>query len=85
MITPKNNDAIPPTSLPTNEQRRLEILMRQKEQERKERERMMWREASKPPKVFGEDEVPDQQQPPAEGKIQSGSLFSRLKLGKFLE
>ncbi len=72
-----------------DEQLRMETLRQQKEQERVEKERAMWREASKPPKTFGEDDpvtfpVPpraDQEEP----KPQATGLFARLRLGKFLE
>ena len=72
---------------PSDEQLRMELLKQQKERERFEKERAVWREASKAPKIFGEN---DQQSnsPSQENesqKPQTGSLFSRLKLGKFLE
>jgi tetratricopeptide (TPR) repeat protein len=70
------------------EQQRMEMLMQQKEQERLEKERTVWREASKAPKIFGDDDpaLSVQQQPTLERpKPQSGGLFSKLRLGKFLE
>jgi hypothetical protein len=72
-----------------DEQLRMEMLMQQKEQERFEKERTVWREASKAPKIFGEDDpvnLSTQQQPaPERPKPQSSGLFSKLRLGKFLE
>ena len=73
----------------TDEQLRMEMLRQQKEQERVEKERVIWREASKPPKIFGEDDPTNFPAPPREEQQQprahSGGLFSRLRLGKFLE
>jgi hypothetical protein len=71
-----------------DDQSRLELLKQQKEQERLEKERSVWREASKAPRVFGEDDPVNfsGEQPPVESpKPHQGGLFSRLKLGKFLE
>jgi len=81
----------PVRSLPstTDEQLRMEMLRQQKEQERVEKERAIWREASKPPKIFGDDDPMNFPAPPKEEQQQpkphSGGLFSRLRLGKFLE
>jgi hypothetical protein len=76
-------------SQPGDEQLRMEMLMQQKEKERLEKERSVWREASKAPKIFGEDDPANlsasQQQTPERPKAQSGGLFSKLRLGKFLE
>lgn len=74
-------------SLPADEQLRMEMLKQQKEKERLEKERTVWREASKVPKIFGEDDPANlsAQQQPERPKHQSGGLFSKLKLGKFLE
>ena len=73
----------------TDEQLRMEMLRQQKEHERVEKERVIWREASKPPKIFGEDDPATFPAPPREEQQQprahSGGLFSRLRLGKFLE
>lgn len=72
------------------EQLRMEMLKQKKEQERLDRERAVWREASKPPKIFG-DEVTEKTPPPlptsenSEQKPRTSGLFSKLKLGKFLE
>jgi hypothetical protein len=72
-----------------DERQRMEMLMQQKEQERLEKERTVWREASKAPKIFGEDDPATlstaQQQTSEAPKHQSTGLFSRLRLGKFLE
>lgn len=74
---------------PGDEQLRMELLKQQKEQERLEKERSVWRDASKPPKVFGEDESTangDGTQSGSESaKAPHMGLFSKLRLGKFLE
>lgn len=83
---PLSNRSLPSSA---DEQLRMEMLRQQKEQERLEKERAMWREASKPPRIFGEDDpinLPtpvrtEQEQP----RPQSTGLFSKLRLGKFLE
>jgi hypothetical protein len=65
------------------QQARVETLKHQKEQERQEKERSEWRDASKPLMPSGEDSgntKESSQQAP-----QTGGLFSKLKLGKFLE
>jgi tetratricopeptide (TPR) repeat protein len=86
-ITP--SPAILPESLngQTEQQQRLEALMKQKELERVERERALWREASMPPKTFGEEEntkqTNDEISPPKKSNEETG-LFSKLRLGKFL-
>jgi hypothetical protein len=75
-------------SQPGDDQARLEMLKQQKELERHEKERSVWREASKPPKVFGEDDPVNfsgEQPPPENPRPHQGGLFSRLRLGKFLE
>jgi hypothetical protein len=72
-----------------NDRPRLEVLKQQKEIERKEKERSMWRQASKPLSVMKNVDESIQTsgkstlQPNAE-RIEKG-LFSKLKLGKFLE
>lgn len=75
--------------LPTeNGEQRLQALKQQKEQERLEKERAMWREASKPPKVLGPtDEQPltppaSDLQPPAEGPAPETPTFQRGILAK---
>ncbi|MBM2840404.1 MAG: hypothetical protein HW412_932 [Bacteroidetes bacterium] len=78
-----------PGSPSTEEQLRMELLKQQKEQEREEKERAEWRDASRPFKVFGEDNsinLSAQQEPePQQPKHHTSSLFSKLRLGKFLE
>ena len=72
-----------------DEQLRMELLKQQKEQERIEKERSVWRDASKPPKIFGEEDSvtsPDETQAASDPKkVPSTGLFSKLRLGKFLE
>jgi hypothetical protein len=77
-----------PLSQPADEQLRMELLKQQKEQERLEKERSVWRDASKPPKIFGEDDSMglDATQSTSEPqKAPPTGLFSKLRLGKFLE
>lgn len=87
LTTAINNQTLQPGS--TDEQLRMEALKQQKEHERIEKERSVWRDASKPPKIFGEDESstnPATAQSAAETpKAQHSGLFSKLRLGKFLE
>jgi tetratricopeptide (TPR) repeat protein len=68
-----------------NQEQRLELLKKQKEFERQEKERALWREASKPPKVLNQNEAEQSTPatPPTPRKEESG-LFSKLRLGKFL-
>lgn len=89
--------AVPPSgrkpdsaSLTIWESQRLEELKRQKEAERLERERAMWREASRPPKFLEELLSPVPPTPP-EGISQSEEppkeptgFFAKLRHGKFL-
>jgi hypothetical protein len=99
-MTPQNSNSLgssfnprpsqPATSAQSaDEQMRIETLKLQKEQERLEKERTVWREASQAPRIFGEDDPVNlssqQQQPQEPPKHQSTGLFSRLRLGKFLE
>jgi hypothetical protein len=64
---------------------RLEALKQQKELERKEKERTLWREASNPPKIFGENDPMTSDPPPTPEKQEpERGLFSKLKRGKFL-
>lgn len=77
--------------VPTENDARLEQLMRQKEQERLERDRAMWRKASEAPKPIGatEEEKPPEHAPPdsspdSEEKPQKG-LLSRFRRGKRTE
>lgn len=70
-----------------DQNKRLEALKLQKEMERRERERALWRQASSPPKIHATPETPQQnkadQKPPEDHKRDQG-LFAKLKLGKFL-
>ena len=99
-MTPSNSDRVnspltPPQYRPSSlsqsadEQLRMEALKQQKELERVEKERWIWREASKAPRVFGEDDpvnlASSQRQEPEQPKPQVTGLFSKLRLGKFLE
>lgn len=67
-------------------EQRLEFLKQQKELERKEKERSIWRRASKPPTLPGTQDA----QPPEAGKqsepkpTKYEGLFSKLRRGKFL-
>ena len=75
------------TPLTPEEMNRVESLKQQKNIERLEKERAIWRKASKPPRVFGEDDIPvspDAQDPqPKPNKGESG-FFAKLRLGRFL-
>jgi len=96
-MTEKNVDSLnsisplssQPEPLSADEQLRMEVLKQQKEQERLEKERAEWRDASKPFKIFGEEAAvnvaPPQQSVPEQPKPQPSGLFSKLRLGKFLE
>ena len=75
------------TILSAEAQKRMDNLKLQKEFERKEREREMWRQASSPPTMKGSEpllpaNIPQIQNPDAPKT--SGGLFNKLKLGKFL-
>ncbi len=78
-----------PLSQPGNDQLRMEMLKQQKEQERVEKERSVWRDASKAPKIFGDDESSGNSTAPESAsetpRPQPSGLFSKLRLGKFLE
>jgi hypothetical protein len=74
--------------MPALHESRLEILKRQKERERSERERAMWREASGPLKVYGQriDSIGENNETPSlkeSVKPQTG-FFAKLKQGRFL-
>ncbi len=76
------------SAMSPDEQLRMEMLKQQKEHERLEKERVVWREASKPQRTFGEDDpmIASTSQPTSEqAKPQPTGLFSKLRLGKFLE
>jgi hypothetical protein len=91
----ENNNGIPPikndestTPLPVDQTKRLEVLKQQKEAQRLATERARWREASKPPKVFGEHDIPsptgttEGSEPARES---TGGFFSRLMRGRLLK
>jgi hypothetical protein len=66
-------------------QMRLDALKRQKELERKERERAMWRDASKPPRVMHQEgQTPIQGDGQSETSARSERFLTRLKQGKIL-
>jgi tetratricopeptide (TPR) repeat protein len=85
-ITPRSFQQEPPSA---DERLRMEMLTQQKEQERLEKERSEWRDASRPFKIFGEDDAMNESTPqepaPERPKPQTSGLFSKLRLGKFLE
>ncbi|MBM2845859.1 MAG: hypothetical protein HW407_1171 [Bacteroidetes bacterium] len=85
---PNNATGVPgsgQSGLTMSQDQRLEMLKQQKELERRERERALWQEASKPPRIFGEEDFQGTagDTTPETPKHVSG-LFSKLKLGKFL-
>ena len=78
-------------SLSAQESQRLEELKRQKESERMDKERAIWREASRLPKMLEDilEPVPPKEPvdapPPApENQKEPGGFFSKLRHGKFL-
>ncbi len=78
------------SSMSVQDSQRLEELKRQKEAERMERERAMWREASRLPRILEEmlEPVPPKdltESPPPSGEPKEpGGFFSKLRHGKFL-
>jgi hypothetical protein len=78
------------SALSAQDSQRLEELKRQKEAERTESERAMWREASREPRILGEILEPvrpkDLEDPPpaAAEEKEPGGFFSKLRHGKFL-
>jgi hypothetical protein len=77
---PSQNASQQPAS--GNEDSRLEVLRREKEMERNEKERAMWRDASKPL-----DSITRKVEPPKNGSStsrQEGGFFSKLRGGKLL-
>jgi hypothetical protein len=78
------------STLSAQDSERVEELKRQKEAERTEREREMWREASRVPRILGEilEPVPpkdlEDSPPPADEEKEPGGFFSKLRRGKFL-
>jgi len=85
-IKPKVPFAGNPSAQKQQEQR-LEFLKQQKELERKEKERSLWSQASKPPKLSGGEDthIPEtgKHSEPKPTKLEG--LFSKLKRGKFLD
>jgi hypothetical protein len=73
--------------LKTEDEKRLEILKQQREIERKEKERALWREASRMSKLAENKPRPlnDSQKVLPQPPKQVTGLFSKLRLGKFLE
>ena len=73
--------------LTSEEQHRIELLKKERDVERQEKERAIWREASKPIRTYGTEEW----DPPAQAKVpdlkpnkgESG-FFAKLRLGRFL-
>lgn len=75
------------SQLQNDQQKRLEALKLQKELERRERERALWRQASSPPAAKGSPAPqlhPQENQENAAEPKQDRGLFAKLKLGKFL-
>ena len=79
------------TNLSAQDSQRIEELRRQKEVERLEKERAIWREASRLPKILEDVLVPlprdeDQAEPPAAGEPpkETGGFFTKLRRGKLL-
>jgi len=74
--------------VPAVQEGRLEMLKQQKERERSERERAMWREASGPLKVYGQRiegvGVDNETSSTRESMRRQTSFFAKLKQGKFL-
>jgi tetratricopeptide (TPR) repeat protein len=70
----------------TDDETRLEILRRQKEAERQEKEREIWRNASKPFDSIARKVDPPQSNPPASDSSsrQQGGFFNKLRGGKLL-
>jgi tetratricopeptide (TPR) repeat protein len=68
------------------EDTRLEILRRQKEAERQEKERAMWRDASKPLDSITRKVEPPKNNPSGSGSAsrESGGFFNKLRGGKLL-
>jgi len=90
-LPPSGKRSEPPRTS-SQDARRIEELKRQKEVERLDRERNMWREASSPPRLVDyplpsapspETAEPEPTPPPAPEKEPVG-FFAKLRLGKFL-
>lgn len=75
-------------SHPEDQSKRLEALKLQKEMERRERERALWRQASSPPKTHETPVTPQANKaagkPSDDDSRRDQGLFNKLKLGKFL-
>ena len=69
-----------------SESARLEILKQQKEMERLERERAMWREASMPPKILQQNGSgsPSGQDPSLDQKKSGSGLLTKFRFGRLL-
>jgi hypothetical protein len=69
-----------------DDETRLEILKRQKDAERQEKERSMWRDASKPFDSITRKVDPPKNDPsgPGSSSGQSGGFFNKLRGGKLL-
>ena len=69
-----------------DDETRLEILRRQKEAERQEKEREMWRNASKPFDSIARKVDPPPNDSPASDSVsrQQGGSFNKLRGGKLL-
>ena len=92
-----NSDTIPfpdrssnssQVSLTPEEHQRLELLKQQKNIERQEKERSVWREASKPIRTFGIDEWdsenPANSSPNEKPRKTAPRFLSRFRLGRLL-
>ncbi|MFN0159299.1 MAG: hypothetical protein ACKVRP_14660 [Bacteroidota bacterium] len=85
--TPRLQGSLAGSDSSQNDHERLEALKLQKEMERQERDRAVWRQASNPPKLFGQTQAPPKnasQENNLEQPKQERGLFAKLKLGKFL-
>ncbi len=74
-----------PSSQSSEQNKRLELLKLQKEKERLERERAVWREASSPPRSAGQVDAGEQSTRQTDPPPEARGIFAKLKLGKFLE
>ncbi len=76
----------PSEDTPGNEESRLDVLKRQKELERQEKERAVWRDASKPFDSITRKVEPPKNDPPGSGTSshQGGGFFNKLRGGKLL-
>lgn len=85
---PSENERDIRDSVPSAQENRLEALKRQKDLERRERELAMWREASKPPRLYGKriENAPEKQHARASAKDakQQKGFFAKLRHGRLL-